>query len=182
MAQAQQGNYELQKKLNIMTPAFGRMKFGDHYASMIAAINGLLAKADATGAAAAATVTQTFGGTITAGNAYTTTITNAAINGLPVTISDVVVAGDTTTTIAARQAAKISANSTLKAAGITASSSGAILTVSQPGTIGNSTVVTGSAVSTLTSTIANSGAMAGGTGTLGSGNVAALAVKPLSAF
>lgn len=88
----------------------------------------------------AATATATFSGSVlNIGDTIVLDVLNASLSQLPVSFSHVVAAGNTLTTIAASFASLINASSTLTALNVTATSAGPILTVSQQGSIGNST-------------------------------------------
>lgn len=90
-----------------------------------------------------ATATATIeGSSLIAGNVIDLTFLNEYIDAFPVALSYTILATDTLTTIAAALAALINANSTLAANNISATSSGAILTVDHQGSIGNSTSLT----------------------------------------
>lgn len=113
------------------------------------------------------TTTATIGGTLTIGDQLQLTVTNAKLAGLPETVSYTTLGGDTTTTMATALAAAINADSVLSALtpAITATSSGAVVTVSELGTWTVNTVitqtVTGSATETIT--LSNSGVPTGET-------------------
>ena len=74
----------------------------------------------------------TIGGTVTVGDAVSLTITSSAVAGSPVTVSYAVVSGDDLSAIATGLAAQINGNSNFSAAGVTATSSGAVVTVTEP--------------------------------------------------
>jgi nucleoid-associated protein YgaU len=104
------------------------------------------------------------------------TFTNAGVSGLPVTKTYTLVGADSATTIAAGLVALINADTTLSAANIRASNMAGVITITEPGVIGNSTVVsatiteTGGGTETCTFTPSN-GHMGGGTGSTTSGTL-----------
>lgn len=75
------------------------------------------------------TVRGTMGGTVTAGNVMSITVTDSALPGGTQTVNYTVVGGDTLTTIAAGISASVNSNSNLSVAGITAKSSGTIFSL-----------------------------------------------------
>jgi hypothetical protein len=88
----------------------------------------------------AATATATFSGaTLNIGDVLALDILNPYLSQLPASFTHTVAAGNTLTTIAASFAALINADTVLSLAHITATSVGAVLTVSHQGSIGNST-------------------------------------------
>lgn len=113
-----------------------------------------------------ASLTATIGGSVTTGDIISLTASNSAIPALPATASYAVLGTDTTTTIAAAIASAVNASNSMGAAGITASSSGAVITLSQPGAMSNATSwsKTVSGAQTETITYSNAGAMSGGAG------------------
>jgi hypothetical protein len=118
-----------------------------------------------------ATATATIGGTITANDIVTLTFTNPAISTLPQSVGYTVLNTDTTTTIATALTTAINnvngaAGLAVQRAGISATSSGAVVTIAQPGTTANSTVITSnvSGSATETVTLSNGGALSGGAG------------------
>ncbi len=123
-----------------------------------------------------ATGTVTIGGTITNADTVSLTFTNAGVAGLPVTVTHTVVGTDTVDTIASALAGLINANATLIAGFITATVASAIITVSEPQAIGNSTVITDAVTGTATETVTlgNGGHLAGGVGAVG--NTVALTI------
>lgn len=172
------GQYNLIDALNRALPVLKRFGFGTWADQITNAVNGLAQRLDQTGIAASATVTSTMGGTINAGDTYTLTVLNPSITVLQspgvVLTSQTVLSTDTLALIAQEAAALINTNSTMVVAGITASSSGSVVTASKIGTIGNSTTITSALKSgaSVTVTMGNAGVMAGGTGTFGTGNAA----------
>jgi LysM repeat protein len=114
-----------------------------------------------------ATALVQIGGTPTTGDTVALTFTNAGVANLPVTKTYTVLAGDTLATIAAGLAALVNADANLGAADIVALVTGNGFEVSQPGAIGNSTVLTqsvgGSATETVTFLPSN-GHLGGGAG------------------
>ena len=95
-----------------------------------------------TAALANATATATIAGThFIAGDQVSLTINNTAIPGLPATVTYTLGSGETATTIAAGLTALINANAALQAAHLSATSVGAVITVSQAGSIGNTTTL-----------------------------------------
>lgn len=117
-----------------------------------------------------ATLTFTFlsyatvGGNITVGDTVTLTMTSSAIAGSPVNVAYAVSAGDTIASIAANLAAAINSNSILSAAGIRASSSSGMVTLSAPSWLNPYPVWTASASphagGTATETVTLSSALA----------------------
>ena len=108
--------------------------------------------------------TVTVGGSKTTGDTLSLTFTSAGITGSPVVVPYIVLSGDTLTTIATAFKNAINANSALGAAGIAATSSGMVVTV----TSNDLDVIpvitdtsTGSPTETLT--IASPSAVTGGT-------------------
>lgn len=97
----------------------------------------------------------TIGGTVTTGDVTSITIDNAALPGGEKTISYTSVAGNTTTTIATALKNAINADTNLQAIGLTADSSGAVITLQ---TYTNYTAsVSGSATETVTLANGNRG-------------------------
>lgn len=93
-----------------------------------------------------ATATATISGSsLVAGTVLTLTFLNSILAqnaNWPVSISYTVLATDTLTTIATALKNAINANNVLSSANLTATSSGAVITISQSGSIGNSTSIT----------------------------------------
>lgn len=121
------------------------------------------------GPVASATATATLGGSETNGDVVSLVFTNAGVSGLPVTISHTASGAESLASIAGALNTSINGNSTLIAAGITSTVSGAVLTISQPGVIGNTTVLSytqGGNSETITFAPTN-GHMGGGTGAAG---------------
>jgi hypothetical protein len=115
-----------------------------------------------------AVATVTFGGVYVASDSLTLTFTNAGVAGLPITKTHVVLVGETAATVAAAFAALIQADSTLNAAQIVATANGNVLSVSQQGVIGNSTVITQTASGAETIVFdPSNGHMGGGSGQAG---------------
>ena len=122
-----------------------------------------------------ASLTATFTGTLTVGEIVTLLLANPAetLNlgpSWPVTIQTTTISGSTLTSVAAALATAINANATLIAASVSATSAGAVLTISQIGIIGNQTAVSFShtgAGSTNCVFAPSSGLMAGGSGVAG---------------
>lgn len=127
----------------------------------------------ATEALASASATATIGGTIfNATDVVALTFTNTGVTGLPVTLTYTLGGGEPATTIATGLKNLINAKAELIAAGITAGAVGAVITVTQPGRLGNSTqmsaVVTPTGGGNETVTFAPvSGFLTGGTGIAG---------------
>ncbi len=113
-----------------------------------------------------ASVTATIGGTITSGDIVSLTFANSTISGLPATASYTVQGSDTTSAIAVGMAASINASNVLANVGLTATSSGAVITITQPGSAANSTTtvqnVSGAATETVT--LSGGGSLSGGSG------------------
>lgn len=94
------------------------------------------ASGSVTGAATAASVTATVGGTIQAGDTIQLIATSSALTGSPISLPlYTVAAGNTTTTIAAALVALVNANAVLVAAGVYAQSAGAVVTLYAPSTL-----------------------------------------------
>lgn len=114
-----------------------------------------------------ASATATIGGTETDGDTVGITFTNTGVAGLPVTVNHVTSGGESVSSIATALKTAINANSTLNAAGIKATNIGAVITIQQPGALGNSTVLSanlsGGATETITFAPSN-GHMSGGAG------------------
>ncbi|HEY9775912.1 MAG TPA: hypothetical protein V6C81_19270 [Planktothrix sp.] len=85
------------------------------------------------------TCTATVGGTITAGNTVTITTHDPALAGGQKSDTYTVVSGDTTTTIATGLKNLINADTSLQAIGVSATSSGAVVTMSSTSTSGGAT-------------------------------------------
>lgn len=122
----------------------------------------------------AATATATIGGTtLNSGDEIVLLILNEFLDSFPVSLTYTLGASETTTTIATGIKALINANSVLSGANLTATSSGAVITISQLGSIGNNTslsysVTTPSGTGNETITFSpTSGNLSGGTGTEG---------------
>lgn len=114
----------------------------------------------------------TIGGTITVGNVLTLTIWDSGLSGGKKTVSHSVVSGNTTTSIATSLKNSINADTSLQAIGVTASSSGSVITVTSQSVNATSYTSSTSAGATATITlIANSNpiqlAILGGTKTTG---------------
>jgi hypothetical protein len=118
-----------------------------------------------------ATITATVGGsTLTSGDTVNLVFNNPGVNGLPVTVTYTLGAGETTTTIATGLKNAINNNTTLSASSITATSSTNNIPISQPGSIGNQTLITEFVTGVGNETITFNGAgltgqMSGGAGT-----------------
>lgn len=115
-----------------------------------------------------ASATATIGGTVTAGNTITLTVTSGVISGGSTSVTYTVVSGDTTESIAAELASLLNTNAALVAAGAVATvSSSEVITLSWPGPVGNSAVLSytlsGGATETVTLSPAN-GKLTGGSG------------------
>lgn len=115
--------------------------------------------------------TATVGGTVAPGNVTTLTFTNSGVSGLPVTLSYTAVGGDTPASVAAALVALAAANATLQAAEFIIFNNGGLITVRQPGALGNNTVLTDSVQGSVTLTFGNGGNMAGGKGIPGQTSV-----------
>ncbi len=117
-----------------------------------------------------ATATAALGGSETDTDVISLVFTNAGVPGFPVTISHTAAGSESLASIAAALNTSINANATLKAAGVTSTVLSQTLTISQLGTIGNSTVlsyVQGGNTETITFTPSN-GHLGGGTGSFAS--------------
>ena len=101
-----------------------------------------------------ATATATIGGTATAGDTVSLTVTNPTVLSSPQTATYTVAASQTPTQIAAGLVALLNSNTQLQTALITATATGAVVTISQAGQVGNSTIIsdliTGAAIATVT--------------------------------
>ncbi|MDR3487095.1 MAG: hypothetical protein P4M05_19585 [Bradyrhizobium sp.] len=129
----------------------------------------VLESASVTAATATATVS---GSSIVAGDILDLTVLNEFLNNFPVALTYTVLNTDTTTTIATAFKNLINANTILSTAGLSATSSAAVITISQNGSIGNSTSLTfgTSSNNTGNETITfnpTTGGLSGGTGTPG---------------
>lgn len=112
----------------------------------------------------------TLGGTETDGDIVSLTFTNAGVAGFPVTVTHTAAASESINSIATAMRAAVNANTTLIAAGLVATGGTNHVTIGQPGTIANSTVITGSVSGAATETITFNpllGAMTGGAGVVG---------------
>ena len=120
----------------------------------------------------AATATATIGGSsFVVGDVVALTVLNSAISPpFPISVSHTVVASETATTIATALKTLINANATLAAYNVTATSAGAVITISHNGAIGNQSslleAVTGTGNETVTFS-PTSGVLSGGAGTVG---------------
>lgn len=176
------GNYDLQRALNSMNPVSRRIKLGDLLNTLITQTNAAAVQQDintalASGSVAQASGTITVGGTATAGNTYTIQFVNAGTPSLVtpgVSIVGTVVTGSLNNT-AAQIAAQINAQPVLFAAGVTASVASAVVTVRQPGVIGNGLTITATPVGAVTTTATS---LTGGTGAV----VARAAAAPIQAL
>ncbi len=120
------------------------------------------------GAATAIPATATVGGTITAGDVCSLTVTSSGFTGSPQTVSYTVKAGDTIQIIAAALAAAVNNNAALNAASIYAGVAGAIVTIYWPSGLTPTPVVTRNVTGSATETITigtGSASTAGGTAT-----------------
>lgn len=174
------GAWNLQSLLNRLTPGAAHAHLGDVLYTLINQHNALLAHLDSVSQTPVnASVTLTIAGTMTVGNTVSLTFTNAL---LPALVGGVglgaiaVVSGDTATLLAARIAAAITANTKIP---LTATNASGVVTIVQPGMVGNSTTVSValSSGATVTAALANSGALAGGSGGIGNANLATFAAK-----
>ncbi len=123
-------------------------------------------------------ITVTIGGTATNNDVLKLIISNPVLSytyNYPRTITSTVTSGATTANMAAALVAAINSDSMVTSTGMTASNSGAIITIQQFGADANNTTFAGSVVGagTETITVSNSGAMSGSIsgGTLISGGV-----------
>ena len=124
-----------------------------------------------TAALANASITATVAGTsFKNADMVTLQIENTLLPNFPVTLSYNVTTSDTPTTVATGLTAAINANTTLQANSVAATSAAAVITITQAGEVGNSSmwtaVVTGTGNETVTFNPTD-GLMAGGTGTPG---------------
>jgi hypothetical protein len=100
--------------------------------------------------------TVTFGGAIANGDSASVSIVSSSISGTTATLTLPVITGDTTTTMAAKLVAAVSANSALSTAGVYAQSSNAVVSLYAPGTLQPPFTVTASNGASLTMTTAYS--------------------------
>lgn len=100
-----------------------------------------------------ATTTATIGGTEKNGDVISLTFTNANLSGFPVTISLTTAGNQSLASIAAGLTSAVNANAKLLAAGIHASATGAVITLQQPGDVGNKTSVSSTLSSGATETV-----------------------------
>lgn len=172
------GHPSHQDALNRMSPAAAKAGLGDVIYDIINKVNAALKRLDAAGTAlVSATVAAVYTGSgLAAADTTAITITNSKINGLPVTKTLTLGAGETVTTVAAKMATLINNDTVLATANISAVSNAGTLTISEPGTVGNSTVATGTFSAHGTVTIANSGTLSGGAGTFGTDNFATFGI------
>lgn len=117
------------------------------------------------GPVTAATADAIIGGTLAAGDTVALIFTNTGISSFPITKTYTVLPGDTAALVAAGLTALINADATLAAAALSSTSLNNVISITQQGAVGNSTVVsrTVSGSETVTFEPAN-GAMAGGSG------------------
>lgn len=123
-----------------------------------------------TSALANATLTLTLAGGLVAGDTISLQILNIATNLLPVSIVHTVAGGDTLTSIATAMTAQINASGPLQAAGFSATSAVATITMKQPGGASNQTQATCAFAGTGTETatfVPASGFLTGGSGVPG---------------
>jgi hypothetical protein len=124
-----------------------------------------------TAVANASIVTTIAGASFVNADTVSLLFANSSVSGFPILIVYTLVGGaETATTIATGLKNLINANATLAAAGVTAVSALGVLTISQPGAIGNSTQLFPAITGTGSETIAfnpATGVMAGGDGTPG---------------
>jgi hypothetical protein len=118
-----------------------------------------------------ASITATIGGSsFVSTDTVNIQFVNSQITGFPVTVTYTLGAGESATTIAAGLKALINGNAILTAAGVSAGNVAGVLTITQPGFVGNATqltsVVTGTGNETVTYNPVT-GFMAGGAGTSG---------------
>lgn len=105
-------------------------------------------------------LTITVGGTPQAGNVVTLTVNDPALSPNPQAVSYTVQAGNTTTNVASGLATAINANANLAARNITATSSGAVVTLQVK--TGNATTYSKTTTGTVTLTVPNPGYGTGG--------------------
>lgn len=178
-------NYDLRHALNNVSPATRRLLLGNWVNKVNDAVNYALFQTDINSALANATVanasgTVTAGGSVAAGNTWTLQFVNASVPALVtpgITLSGTAVTGETLTTLAAKIAVLVQANAVLRTAGVSATSAAAVLTVRQPGVLGNTLVLTSGVSASLTLTVVQP---ASGTGAIGTRGVAAFAIPLLN--
>jgi hypothetical protein len=176
------GVTDLQDKLNRCMPVAEDTYLGDLLYDLINTVNALAAQNAALAAtqavAVTATVVQTLGGSVQAGDTIGVTFTNAGMSASPIVVAPVGVVtsiahtGDLLVAAAAANAACV-------AAGIYGVNVTGTVTWHQKGTLGNSTVVTAQITHTagsadITSSIASSGDMSGGVDNIGTAPAAVL--------
>jgi hypothetical protein len=114
---------------------------------------------------ATAQAEATVGGVVVAGDTIALTFTNTSVASFPITKTYTAVLGDTDATVAAGLVALIQGDTHLDAASVEATANGAVITIQQPGAIGNDTTV--SATISGAETVVfdpSSGTLAGGAG------------------
>jgi hypothetical protein len=125
----------------------------------------------ASAALASATGTATIGGTtLNSGDTVSLFIQNIGVLGFPASVTYTLGAAETTTTIATGLRNLINANTAAIAAGLTATSAANVITLTQPGSIGNSTNLSATITGTGNETVTfspSTGNLAGGSGTPG---------------
>jgi hypothetical protein len=124
-----------------------------------------------TAALANASITATVAGaSFVNGDTVNLQFVNTGIQGFPVTVTYVLGAAETATTVAAGLKALINANAILSGVSVSATNVLGVLTILQGGAIGNATSLTSVKTGTGTETVTfnpATGVMAGGTGTVG---------------
>ncbi len=118
----------------------------------------------------------TMSGSITNGDTFAVIFTSSALTGSPITITVPVVTADTLTTLAAKLAAAINANTVLAAAGVYAKSVAAVATIYQPAALSPQITYTDTEGSSATVTLSSGGTSTAGitlaglfTGVVGNG-------------
>lgn len=171
---------QIRHQLNHMAPAARDARLGHVLYDLIDKHNKLAKRMDAAGTAlVAATGTYTITGSgFASGDTASITFTNSKVGGLPVTKTYTLGSGETVTTIATGLVNLVNADTTLADAQITAANVAGVLTVSELGTVGNTTVLSGAFSAHGTIALSNSGTLSGGAGTFGTDNFSKFGITP----
>jgi hypothetical protein len=141
----------LQKKLAVLLPA-GEVSDTMNLINGSATYSSPLPTFPA-GIALLSVTSATIGGSVTAGDKVTLTVAAAAIAGSPISITYSVAGNETPSLIATKLAAQVAANNALQSTGISASASGAVITLFAPSSLNPNAVWTaGTAASTAADT------------------------------
>ena len=114
------------------------------------------------GTATSAAETVTLSGSAVSGDSFAVIFTSSALTGSPITITVPVVSGDTLTTLAAKLATAVNANSVMAAAGLYASSNGAVCSIYQPAALSPQVTFTRTSGASATVTLGTSAAVTTG--------------------